>query len=490
MIVNGGFNDMAEIKTEISKGVFYVAVAKYSGILIQLLVTAILARILKPEDFGVVAILTVFMTFFNILSDVGISPAIIQKKDLSTDDINHIYSFTIYLGLILTLVFFFCSWPISWYYDNALLLPVCQTGSIMLFFVCAKIVPFGLLSKDKLFRFQSIANIKANGLAGSISVISALMGAGLYSLVLYLILSSVVTYFLYYQRFKLKFICRISLGPLKRICSYSVYVMFFNIVNYFSRNLDKLLVGKFIGMSPLGYYEKSYRLMQMPLQTITFVITPVLHPVFSEYQNDFDFIANKYLKLINTLSIMSFPLSVLLFFLSKELVLIIFGSQWQLAVPSFKILALTVALQMLTSTSGSIFQAVNATKQFFLSGCFCAFFMITSFVLAIIIYGTIESVAWAFFFAQIANTIQCFWILFKILNVNFKRIIMAIYKPFILGLLLFVIILGFETYMIISNLLLSLIIKTFVFFCFSVFLFMILKIEMPLGFLLNRLHRS
>ena len=229
--------------------------------------------------------------------------------------------------------------------------------------------------------------------------------------------------------------------------------------------------------------------MQMPLQTITFVITPVLHPIFSEYQNNFNFIADKYLKLINKLSIISFPLSVLLFFLSKELVLIIFGSQWQLAVPPFKILALTVALQMLTSTSGSIFQAVNATKQYFMSGCFCALFMITSFFFAITFYGTISSVAWAFFFAQIANTIQCFWILFKILNINMKNLAEAIYKPFLLGFLLLFVVLGFETNINISNLFLSFFVKFFFFSFLSLLLFILLKIEIPLEFLLNKLHR-
>ena len=93
-------------KKELISGVSYIAVAKYSGIFVQLVITSVLARLLTPEDFGIVAIATVIIAFFNILSDIGIGPAIIQNKELTISDLNSIYSFTVYLGGLMAIVFF------------------------------------------------------------------------------------------------------------------------------------------------------------------------------------------------------------------------------------------------------------------------------------------------------------------------------------------------------------------------------------------------
>lgn len=97
---------MNSIKKELASGVLYTSLAKYSSIAVQIIVTAILSRILTPADYGIVAIATIFIVFFNLLSDIGIGPAIIQFKDLDRHDLNSIFSFTVYVGLVLSLLFF------------------------------------------------------------------------------------------------------------------------------------------------------------------------------------------------------------------------------------------------------------------------------------------------------------------------------------------------------------------------------------------------
>lgn len=114
----------------------------------------------------------------------------------------------------------------------------------------------------------------------------------------------------------------------------------FDILNYFSVNLDKLLINKYIGTTQLGYYDKSYKLMQMPMQNIPFIITPVMHPIFSEMQDNLGKMCIYYSKVVRFLAFIGFPLSILLFFSGEELIYIIFGGQWGASVPAFKILAL------------------------------------------------------------------------------------------------------------------------------------------------------
>jgi O-antigen/teichoic acid export membrane protein len=162
----------------------------------------------------------------------------------------------------------------------------------------------------------------------------------------------------------------VILYVLRQIFSYSAYQFLFNIINYFSRNLDKLLIGKYMGMSPLGYYEKSYRLMMLPLQNITQVITPVMHPIFSDYQNDLERLASGYERIVRFLAFIGLPLSVLLYFTASEVTLIIFGDQWIPSIPIFQILTLSVGIQIILSSSGSIFQAAGDTKSLFVCGLF------------------------------------------------------------------------------------------------------------------------
>lgn len=427
---------MASLKKDLVSGVFYTALAKYSNIAVQIIVSAILARLLTPSDYGVVAVATVFIVFFNMLSDVGIGPAIVQFKDLSKHDLDQIFSFTCYLGLVMTVVFFLCSWLIADYYNNEVLVPVGQLLSLTIFFFCVSIVPLNMQYREKRFKFVSFVFLSSHVLTAILAIVMALMGFGVYALVVQQIMAVVLTFVILYLRERYVFHFRLDVRPLKRIMSFSVYQFLFNIINYFSRNLDKILVGRFIGLAPLGQYEKSYRLMMLPLQNISFAVTPVMQPVFSEMQNDLHVMAEKYKKVFTFLCYIGFPLSVVLFFCGRELILLFFGSQWEEAVFPFKILALTVGLQILNGTTGSIYQSANATKQLFISGCWCAFFMVTSFLVAIFGWGTIDAVAIGFLVAQILNSIQVYYLLFKKLQYPLSKILVEMVKPAILSLII------------------------------------------------------
>ena len=146
---------MGSIKKELLSGVFYTAIAKYSGILISLIITGVLARLISPDKFGIVAVVTVITFFFSIFSDLGIGAAIIQNKELQQKDLNQLFSFTVWSGCILTLLFFLCSWPISFFYKEPSMKAITQLLAINLFFASANIVPNALLYKALYFNYKS-----------------------------------------------------------------------------------------------------------------------------------------------------------------------------------------------------------------------------------------------------------------------------------------------------------------------------------------------
>lgn len=358
------------IKKQLFSGIIYTALEKYSNIIIQLIITAVLARLLPPADFGVVAVATVIITFFNLFTDMGISTAIVQNKTLTDDDISNIFSFTLWSGIILAILFFSSSWMIGNYYENNTLITICQLLSINLFTSSITIVPNALFYKHKDFKYIALRGLTIQSSCGALGVTAALLGAGLYALVIPPILSGILMFLISIKRYPQKAKLTWGMISIKKIFSYSAYQFLFNIINYFSRNLDKLVIGKKLGMNQLGYYQKSYSLMMLPLQNITAVITPVIHPIFSDFQNDLNKLATSYEKIIRLLAFIGLPLTIGLFFTAKELTLLFFGPQWMPSVPVFKILAISAGVQVILSSSGSIFQASGDTKSLFVCGLF------------------------------------------------------------------------------------------------------------------------
>ena len=398
---------MASIQKELASGIIYTAISKYSGIIISLAVAGVLARLIDPEEFGVVAIATVIISFFSIFSDLGIAPAIIQNKHLTEDKLNDIFSFTLWTGIGISILFFLSSWPISLFYKQSSLLSICHLLSFNLFFASANIVPNALLFKDKEFKFIAYRSLFVQCIGGIIAILAAISGAGLYALIINPIFSSILIFIISIRKKPQKLKYTFGSKSIHEIFSYSAYQFMFNVINYFSRNLDKLLIGKYMSMNSLGYYEKSYRLMMLPLQNIT---------------------ALSYEKVIRILAFIGFPLSVLLWFCAKEITLILFGDQWLPSVPVFQILSLSVGIQIILSTSGSIYQAANDTKSLFICGVFSALLNVSGILAGIFIFKSLEAVAWCICATFAINFIQCYVWMYK---VTLKRSLASLIRQLI-----------------------------------------------------------
>lgn len=461
---------MSTFKKELISGTFYIGIAKYAGIVSQIVISAILARLLTPNDYGVIAIATVVMALFNILSDIGIGVAVIQRKDLSEEDLNHLFSINIYIGIILSVLFFLSSGFISNYYNNKQLYHVCQLLSLLILLTCVMTVPMNMLYREKQFKYIAVTNLTVQLISGIAAIFAALAGWGVYALVLPQIMSASFLVFMYSMKYKRRFHFKVDLSPLKRIFSYSVYNFLGTIFCYFTLNIDKLIVGKYTGTAALGYYEKSYRLVFMPIQNITFVITPVLHPLFSDFQNDYEELCRKFMKIVSVVAYIAFPLSVFCFFISKELILLFFGDQWYDAIPPFKIMSLAISWLMIDTMVGSIMNAANKTKRGFYTMVVMTSIMILSVIVAIKVWNSIIAVAWAFLFAKTVGTLINYYSLMVAIEHPFSVFLKQVLKPLMVGIIMFATMWIFCKVVEIDNIVASLIYKTVVAFIISAIL--------------------
>lgn len=449
------------LKKTISSGIFYTAITRYSGIVISIVIGAILARLLSPTEFGVIALVMVFIYFFNILSEAGIGPAVVQNKDLSTEDIQSIFSFSIIFGIILALLFFFSAPLISAFYNNNELISITRLLSITIFFSALRIVPNALLTKQLKFKQMGIIMIIVQLFSGLIAVFFAYKGYSYYALVYKSIFDAVLIFIIFYSFSEIKVAFIMKKEALLKIMRFSSFQFFFNFINYFSRNMDNLLIGKFINPAALGFYDKSYQLMMMPVQNLTHVITPVLHPILSAFQDEPHRIFKEYLIVVKILATIGFPLSVFLYFAAPEIITILYGDQWKQSIPVFQILALTIGIQMVFSSSGAIFQAVNRTDLLFYSGAMSAFFMVSGICYGVFVRKNVEAVGYGLIIAFIINFFQGFYMLIKVaLKSSLIEFLRVFLIPILISLVLFAI-LSLTTDIKTKNLFLNLVIKSF-----------------------------
>lgn len=399
---------MSEFRQNLKHGLLWTALDKYSGQIIAIGISMVLARLLTPYDYGVVATASVIINFLSIFTSIGIGPAVIQKKDLSNEDINHIFTFTVIVGLVCGCICFGSSWLVAEYYKNPIIVPVLQILAIGVVLSAINMVPAALMSKHLRFKEMATRSLAFQIFFGLLGIAAAFYGAGVYALIVPPIFASICT-FLYNSHFyPVKFRLHFSLTPIKKIFSFSSYLFLFELFNYFSRNIDKIIIGRYISENALGYYEKSYRLMQLPLQNITAVIYPVLQPVLSNLQDNPKEIGVKFASIISMISLVGFPLSVILFFCAPEIITVMFGIQWTPAIPAFKILAISVPFILINNPTGPVFLACNASKRLFYTGVINTCITISGFVIASSIDRTIEMIAWGWTITSIINVLNSY----------------------------------------------------------------------------------
>ena len=435
-------------------------ISKYSNISIQFLIMLVLSRLLSPAEFGVVAVISIFVSFFGLLGDMGIGPAIIQFKKLTVEDINSIFKFVLGMGLVLAIAFFFFSYAISWFFQETIYRLVCQSMSIALFFMIGSIVPTNFLYRHKKFKEVGFSSVISNIFSGGLAIYAAYAGWGVYALVLNTIVQSCFNFIFCLIMSRLSFIgYGFSWKPIRNISSFSFYQFMFNFVNYITRNIDNLLVGKLLGARDLGFYDRAYRTTMYSLQGLTFVINPVLQPFLSDQACFKEKIYNQYVVIIKYLSLIGALIVPICFFNAKEIIFILFGNKWLLSVAPFQWLSLSIGIQLVLSTIGSVFQATENTKYMFRTGLISSITFIVLSLTGLIVSGSINVLSAFISFGFLINFIQNFYVLIKkVFQKSFIRFLLQFKLPIVITIFLF-----FENWLIpvrLSNIYFSLLVKS------------------------------
>lgn len=362
---------MSNLNHTIRKSIFANFIGRYSNTLVQLVVTAVLAHLLSPSDFGVIAVLTVLVTFFSFISEMGLGPAIVQFE-LKREQLSALFWLTVLVGSMLSMIFVLGGPLLATFYHEPRYIPIAKILAINIALSCWGIVPFAILRKQLRFKEIVMVEIASAILSGCVGIAAAYANFGVFALALKgaSYACSMFGFCLVASRFT-PFKRPIFRG-MTQILSYSVYQFFFNLTNYFTKNLDKLIVGRLMGSNALGLYDMSYRLMLLPNANLTQIISPALQPIYAAHQNDKATIFSSYQTVIRALLIAGGFAGVGCFLCANEIIFLAYGKKWSLAAPIFSILSLSIAIQVVLSSIGAIFQAIGRTDLLSFSGTLSA----------------------------------------------------------------------------------------------------------------------
>ncbi|MGJ4063919.1 lipopolysaccharide biosynthesis protein [Limosilactobacillus mucosae] len=371
------------------------ASGKYSKIILTIIVNAILARILSAKDYGIVAVVTVFSTFFSTFSDMGLGTAVVQNKELTKDDLNNIFSFSIYVSLALAILFNLLAYPISIFYNGKVYISLVRILSISLFFDALNMVPNGILNRNKKFKTLAIRTVVVYFISALITVFLALNNFKYYALVIQAVLTSFFTFVWNMATTGITLKLRFNIQSVKQVFGYASFQMGFNIIDYFSKNLDNLLVGKFFGSTSLGYYNKAYLLMTYPVNNLTGVVSPVLHPILSDFQNQKEIIYKKYMKVFKLIYWAGLYVAPICYIAGYEIINIMYGPNWNQSIKCFQYLSFAIMAQMLSSSMYGIFQALGDTNLLFLGGIINFSIIASAILISVVIGGSMYTVSLA-----------------------------------------------------------------------------------------------
>ena len=394
----------------------WAAVGQSARILSQLANIFILARILPPSDYGLMAMAGVATNLALLLRDMGTAAAVVQKDELDHHIINAVFWLNIAMGLTIAIILVATSPLIANVFKTPTLVGVLCSLAIAFPLSSSSAVHQALLERHSQFKRLALIDVTCAILAMAGAVAAAIYGLGVYSLVIQSILTAGLTTLFLWLNSTWRPSADVQLSRLKELFAFSSNMAGFQLVNYFFRNADSIVVGRLLGQSALGIYSIAYKIMLMPVQNITWVSSRAIFPVMSRQQNDIPAMAELYLKTVRTISFLAAPIMAGIFAARHDFVQLALGSQWSMVATLLGVMAPIGYLQSINASAGPVFMAQGKTSMMLKLGIYSAIVHIFAFIIGC--KWGIQGVAWSYLIASISVIMPTLYVVQKALTLH------------------------------------------------------------------------
>jgi O-antigen/teichoic acid export membrane protein len=349
-------------RSRVFSGLLWKVLSQTFSQLSGVAVAIILARLLRPHDYGVAAMVLVFAGLVPIFSDLALGAALVQRKELTEDDRSTVFWTSAGVGLLFTALGIAASWPVADFYGEPKVQPLFAALSTTFLLSSLGTTQNALLNRNLDFRALELRMMGGTAAGAIVGVVAALRGYGPWAILGQQIAAAGVSTILLWVFSSWRPSFRFSLASLRDLGGFSGNVFGTRILFYFNRNVDNILIGRYVGAAALGAYALSYNVMLSPLSRLASPIQEVLFPAFARIQDDVEKMRSVWLRVNRMVGALTVPGMVGLACVAPDLVRVVLGEKWHVAVPVIRILAWVGLLQSLQSLNSSILQACNRTR--------------------------------------------------------------------------------------------------------------------------------
>lgn len=422
------------IKQKALKAVVWSAIQNWGSQAGSLIVFIILARLLSPEAFGLVALANVFLAFMQIFLDQGFAKALIQRQHLEPEHLDTAFWTHLISGIVLTGLSFTTAGLVANFFKQPQLIPILQCFSFLFFINSLSHVQKAILMREFAFRTMATRALLGIFIGGVVGILMALWGFGVWSLVSQQFLYESVEVFVLWGASDWRPRFKFSIKHFQELFSFGINIVLFQFLSFFNKRSDNLLIGYFLGEVALGYYAIAYRVLQVMTQLLVFTTKQVALPTFSRLQTEPERFRQAFYKATQFTSLIAFPTFLGMATLAPELVVSLFGEQWIPATPVMQVLAFAGMINSISLFKGSVFMAMGKPSWQLKIGIFQAALNLIAFLVAV--RWGITAVALAYVISSYIVFPISQWAVSKLINIPLLMYLKQFITPLISSLVM------------------------------------------------------
>jgi teichuronic acid exporter len=327
-------------------------------------VQIVLARLLAPEQFGLIAMVAVFIAISNVLIDAGFSRALIQRKELTDLDVTSVFYFNLLIAILLAIFLYTVAPEIAQFYDSDELISIVRVLSIGLIFSGLGAVHKAKLSREMRFKRLFFVSFPATLVGGTVGIVLALNGYGVWALVAQSLLMKFITTVLLWMHTGWRPSLAFDYNCIREMFPYGSRLAVSGVLDTAFSNLYVLVIGKVFTPIEVGLFQRARAFQQLPVQNVQSIIGRVAFPLFSSIQDDPARMKRGLRKAILLVSLLILPGMALLSAIAEPMILLLIGEQWQAAVPLLKLLCVVGALYPLHAMNLNLLAAIGRSDLF------------------------------------------------------------------------------------------------------------------------------
>jgi PST family polysaccharide transporter len=355
--------DTVDLKRRFVRGGALTIILQGSTIAIQLTSTVLLARLLSPKDYGIMAMVLAVTNFAGLFRDFGLSSAVIQTKSLTSAQQSNLFWLNVALGALLTVLVAAASPLVVWFYGRPELLWVTFALSFSFLIGSVGSQHGAMLVRNMQFGRQGTCSIAGALCSLAVSIVLALHGWSYWSLVWGNLAGAAATTLLLFVLSPFRPSWPQKDAPVRDMLKFGADVTAFNIVNYFHRNLDNILIGKFAGAAALGYYSRAYTLLMLPINAARSPINAVGFPALSRLANQPKEFREFCRRITWVIAIISMPLAAFLAVQADRIIPLALGPSWDESIPLFIVLSVVAFIQPPCSIRGQVMLSLGQSRR-------------------------------------------------------------------------------------------------------------------------------